>query len=700
MVRKMAYIGSFWFIGLLAASFLTFPMCFAVSAAAALSAAAAALFLRKDIKYAVCLFSFGAAVLVYGAYGNFVYGNIIKYDGLDVEVKGIITGYADHSGDKASYTIRGTVNGDVKATVTCYADSISADVGDNISIIGKASAFRNDFSFAAENYYKAKTIFLKIDSVKKLNYSKNDKFSLIRVMNSYRERIINVMNSRMDERGQAVMAAMLFGDKSDLESIDKTLMCRAGIGHIMAVSGVHLAVVCTFFGFIISRLPLNKYLRFGIMLVPIFCFVLLAGMSSSVMRSAVMVIIVFGAELFRRKADTFNSLGIAAVILTVGSPFAIRDPSFLLSVSGVFGAGVAAPAVIKSIEQKHRLCSFAKSIILTICVNAVIFPAAVMFFDEFSVISPLSNVLLIPVCELILIGGIIVTVTGGVGFIADIVLFFCGILCDLVVNVSEFIGNIHFLYIPLGNDIVKAAAVTAALIPAAAFAISKRADIGVMLAVCVFSLTITAVNIYRAVPDDGMTVAVLRKNNAVTAVIHNGKSAAVIDLDGRGKAAPTAVKYLNKKGIYRIDALIMNSEPNAAIPVFDTNFKLFDVSGSFIPEEYASFAENDEITVYGSQSGIKLPEYEIIFDGDGNIILNCGGTDIIFYDSGYNGGGKFSAAVRYSGKKADPDADTDILAVMSSGGSAEIRDGQTVYIGESIEFSADRYGSVTANALD
>lgn len=708
MTRKMAYIGSFCFIGLFLASFLSYAVNLAIALFAAILAAFVLAMYKERYKVAVvCTLSAAVALMNYGAYDRFVYQNVIKYDGYDVEMKGIITGYADHSGDKSSYTVRGVINGDVRTTVTCYTDSISAGVGDHVDIIGRAEKFTDSYSFSANSYYKAKGIYLQITDVKHISCSESDGFSLIKAFDSYRERIIGVINSELGDREQAVMEAMLFGDKSDLASRDRTLMYRAGIGHIMAVSGVHLSVVCTIMWKILARMPLNKYVRFGMLHVPIFCFVLLAGMSNSVLRAAVMVIMVHGAELFRRRADAFNSLGIAVVLLTAFSPFTIRDPSFLLSVAGIFGAAVAAPAVIEAMEKKFTLGQFAKDLIVPLCVNAVIFPVAIMFFDEFSIISPVSNLVLLPLCQAILIGGIIVTVTGGTGFIAIPVLRICGVLCGFVIGISEFLGGMNFLYIPLGNDIVKAAAVILPILAAAAFAIFRRSDIAVGTVTVLFLLSVISVNVYRAVPDDNITVAVLRNGSGVCAVVHDKNSAGVIDLDGGGKTAPIAVKYLNRNGISQIDALVVNSGANTALPVYSEYFRLFDITQTFIPEQFSFFAERsagegESVLTYKAASGIELPQYTVSFGNSGRVLISCNGAEIIFYPDELvpAEGAEYSAAVRYSGTEAVSDPDTEILAVMNVNADAVSGRGQTVYIGENVLFRIDSKGTLSSEILE
>lgn len=699
MVRKMAYIGSSYLIGLFFASFFGCSLNIMLSVAA-VTAAVFALILNKGKNAAlpICVISAAAGMLLYGLYDLFVYRNIIKYDGCPIEINGVITEYTEHNGDKASYTIKGVINDGVKAYVTCYTDSAEAEAGDFVSISGTAAVFEDSYTFPARSYYKAKGIFLQIKSAEDFSCTPDTGFSPRRILNRYRERIVKTIGSIMDEDGSAVMSAMLFGDKSDIESSQKTLMYRAGIGHIMAVSGVHLSVVCSLFGFFISRLPINKFFRFGLLLVPIFCFVLLAGMSNSVLRAAVMILLVNGADLFRRRQDTFNSLGIAVILLTVTAPFAVRDASFLLSAGGVFGIGVAAPEVIRLIERKYKLGAAARSVIASFCVTVLLFPISMLFFDEVSMASPISNLLLLPICELIMIGGIIVTLTGGAMPIAVPVLKICGVLCDAVLAVSKFIGGLHFSYVPLGGDFAKTAAAVSAAAIAVIFAATRKADKAVLSAVTVLFLAILSINAYRLIPDGNITAAVLKDGNAVTVVVHDKKSAGVIDLNKGGGAASSAVKYLNQCGIRRLDALILNSGANTSLPVYKNALELFDVGGVFIPERDKAFAYGDS-TLYENCSRLSLPKYNVSFI-DSDVVISCGETRIVFYPADFSGSenAEYSAAVRYSGKNGD-DANAKIIAVMNDNANAAAESGRIVYIGESVKFTISSDGTVRSEVI-
>lgn len=699
MVRKMAYIGSSYLIGLFFASFLNIGInILAAVSAVIVSITAMILFGKVSYKSAACVISAAFAMLIYGLYDCFVYGNIVKYDGCEVEIRGVIIDYNEYSGDKTSYTIGGVINGDVTAKVSCYTNSTYAEIGDSVIVSGVASRLKNSYTFPAEDYYKAKGLFLRINKVGRFEYMPCEKPSAKRILYDYRNKIIGVIGNEMDTDGKAVMEAMLFGDKSELESNQKTLMYRAGIGHLMAVSGVHLSVVCSFFWFFISRVPINKYLRFIILIVPIACFVVMAGFSNSVIRAAIMITIVYGASLFRRRSDVFNSLGIAVIILTIFTPFAVRDASFLLSVGGVFVIGVAAPEVIKAIEQKYELGYFLKSVITSICVTVMLFPIAILFFDEVSIASPISNLLLMPLCELILVGGIIVSLTGGISVIAAPVLKACEFICGIVLYISKIIGGLHFSYIPAGSDLTKLFAAASVLLIAVLFILTKKTSVTALTSVLILVFAVISINIYRFISDD-IIVAVFKDGNDTAAVVYNNRTASIIDFSGGG-AAYSAVKYLNGKGIYMIDSLILNSKANTSLPVYINKLELFDLSAVILPERDKALAYG-ECYFYNDNQSFDTSECTIYFYNESVIKIGCREEEIIFYtsDCNMNFYGEYAAAVRYSGKSYNIDPECRIIAVMNEKGNALAAKDKVVYIGENIEIKINSSGKVSSKAL-
>lgn len=702
MVRKMAYIGASYLIGLFFASFFTYGTNLCLSAAMLVAAVISVLLFRsKSVKFSVCMFSAAVAILLYGLYDVNTYRNIIKYDGYDVEIKGMITDVNSYDGDKSSYTIKGTINGDIEAYVTCFTDSYDIEIGDTISVLGKAEELKDSYKFPTKSYYKSKNIFLRLSRVYKLNYTENNGFSIKKTLLKYRDYILSTINRNMDSRYGGIMAAMLFGDKTGIESTEKTLMYRSGIGHIMAVSGVHLSVVCSFIWLIISRVPVNKYIKFILLLVPVFCFVILAGMSNSVIRAAVMIILVYGAELFKRKADTFNSLGISVILLTITSPFAVRDASFLLSVTGVFGIGVIAPKIIKDIKKEYHIGKIAESLISSLCVMIVVFPVTTLFFDEVSVVSPISNLILLPLCEIILIGGVIVTITGGLPIIAVPVLKVCEICCMLVSAISKFIGSLHFSYIPLGDDNISVLIASALIIGVVASFLCKRTKTTVTVIITVFVFVVGFVNVQRYMTDNTITIAILKNNTSVSAVIHDNNSACIIDLKKGGQTAEYTAKYLNREGIRRIEALVMNTDAISSQVIYDKQFDIFKVAKYMVPEDDRKLVsiETDNMFFYADGSILDANKYTIRF-ADDIVIINADGKEFLLCtsESDITENYKCEVQVVYSGKKLPSDAISENIVILNDKPEKEVLP-DAVYTKESIKFEIDKYGEIRSEII-
>ncbi|MDE6709137.1 MAG: hypothetical protein K2J76_01470, partial [Oscillospiraceae bacterium] len=185
----MAYIGSSYLLGLFFASFLDIGVnILAAFSAVVLSVTALILFGKKSVKISVCIISAALAMLVYGLYDCFVYRNIVKYDSCQVEVKGVITDYTEYGGDKTAYIIKGVINGDVTAEVSCYTNSTYAKIGDSVTVSGVASKLKNSYTFPAEDYYKATGMFLRITRVSNFEYTPREKFSFKRVLYDYRDK--------------------------------------------------------------------------------------------------------------------------------------------------------------------------------------------------------------------------------------------------------------------------------------------------------------------------------------------------------------------------------------------------------------------------------------------------------------------------------------------------------------------------------
>lgn len=705
MVRKMAYVGFSYLLGLLFASFFYFSLNVAVGVVLiALAVVWGFVTKGKKIAVCVCFVCFAVGTIFYSCYENAVYNNTVSYADSIVEVRGVLTDFKDYSNDMSSYTVDGRINSAVSAKIICYGEAKNCDIGDEIYVKGKVGLPKNTYLFNSLDYYKAKGIYLTIGSAEELVITPADKLPLKRILCRYRNYIYDRMNKYLSLEEMSVAKAMVFGDKSDIDDTTKTLFYRAGIGHIMAVSGVHLSVVCSLFWFILCLFEMNKYARFGVLLVPMGAFVMLSGASDSVMRAAIMLILVYGANLFNRRADLMNSLGIAVIILTAGCPFSVRDASFLLSVAGVIGIGAVAPEIIKLADKKQKFRKHTKSLIASVCVSAVVFPVSFLFFDEISIISPVSNLVLLPFCMVILLSGIISALFGGASFVMAPMMKICGLCCKIVLVLSKTAGSFQFAYIPLGYKFTGTAIIISVIIIIAAALYFRKAGHTAVTAVAVFTVCIAVIAVYKFIPSDHISAAVLSNGKgSASIVIHDNKNASVIDLIKGGRTADCAVKYLNRTGINRVELLGLTVDDITSETMYMHRFELFRVGTAIAPESTYKQPYNymcaEKTQTYDNTRTctVSMPDYTLTLSDNNTMLFEINGFSILAYNGKYstNIDGYYDVVIVYAGTEIKDNISGGTVIFIDSGAEAAVNKDTTAYIGENvlIEIYSDKIKS-------
>ena len=180
----------------------------------------------------------------------------------------------------------------------------------------------------------------------------------------------------MGEREGGVLAAILLGEKSDMDPEMKELYQVNGIGHILAISGLHLSFAGLGAYRLFRRLT-GSYKAGGLaggMLL--FLYVSMIGMTVSVLRAWVMFLFRVGADVTGRKYDMPTALSVAAVIAVGSNPLYLYDGGFLLS----FGALLAICTVIPLVKEESQQPVMVRILWPGIAMNCVLWPVILYFF--------------------------------------------------------------------------------------------------------------------------------------------------------------------------------------------------------------------------------------------------------------------------------------------------------------------------------
>lgn len=314
-----------------------------------------------------------------------------------------------------------------------YLDYIN---GDYICVSGTVSvpdSATNPGTFDQYIYLRNKGYYLCISNGT-IESGNHRPYSIEGFLYGIKSRCTKIIDNSFDSESAGIVKAMLVADKSTLDKNIKKLYSENGIAHIMAISGVHVAIIgMTLYGFL-RKLRISRLISGTFSIAIIILYGIMTGMSSSTERAVIMLILSIAAEYFGRKTDAPTSMGFAMIIMVLGNPYVILDAGFQLSFAAITGVTVVAPQLRKLLrmfkrfikeadekkKQKHKkIMSLRKMIIklidaLVVGIASFITttPVIIYYYYQFPPYSILINLIVIPLVSLIVGGSILVVLTG------------------------------------------------------------------------------------------------------------------------------------------------------------------------------------------------------------------------------------------------------------------------------------------------
>lgn len=216
---------------------------------------------------------------------------------------------------------------------------------------------------------------------------------------AFREKVATIWD---DARVSGFLTAELTGDKSAMDDGDYLAMQETGLAHLFAVSGLHCAFLVTLLALLISR---RQRLLCAVTIPLLLFYMVMVGMSPSVVRACIMQIFLLIAPLFRRGSDPLTSLAAALLVILLCNPFAAASVSLQLSFSATLGMVLLSPRLYKLLTGWYKgkcrplrtaLCFVAANLSATL--SAVVFtaPLTAWYFRIFVLVAPLSSLLAVP----------------------------------------------------------------------------------------------------------------------------------------------------------------------------------------------------------------------------------------------------------------------------------------------------------------
>ena len=234
--------------------------------------------------------------------------------------------------------------------------------GDSVTVVAQAKrpqVFRDEGAFDRRAYLASQGIDLvaTLRSPRLIERVSAVPVSVTSVLARVRQRLRSEIDTLFDGRPEvtAVLRAMLLGDRSFVERDEAVDFQKTGVFHVLVVAGLHVGALAFFLYWIGRKLRLSRSSTMVLTLTILFAYVAVIEQRPPVLRAALMAAIVVLGGFFYRRLDVLNSAAIAALVLLVARPLALRDSSFQLTFLAIGCiAGLAAPWLERNVQPNAR----------------------------------------------------------------------------------------------------------------------------------------------------------------------------------------------------------------------------------------------------------------------------------------------------------------------------------------------------------
>ena len=248
--------------------------------------------------------------------------------------------------------------------------------------------------------------------------------------------------------------ALLIGYKDDLDKNLVQSYSNTGVVHIIAISGMQLALIYGFLLIIfkpIAKYRISKWIKPILIILTLWLFSLMSGASPSVLRAAVMFTCIVIGECFSKRASIYNNLAASAFLLLCYNPFWLWDTGFQLSYGAVLSIVIFMKPIYHLFYIQNKSLDFVWELIaVSFSAQVLTTPISIYYFHQFPNYFLLTNLVAVPVSSIILFGELVLLAFAFVPVMAKLI----GIILSWLIGLmNDFIEHIEHLPWALWNNL-------------------------------------------------------------------------------------------------------------------------------------------------------------------------------------------------------------------------------------------------------
>ncbi|MBR5533797.1 MAG: DNA internalization-related competence protein ComEC/Rec2, partial [Ruminiclostridium sp.] len=448
----------------------------------------------------------------------------------------------------------------VSALLYCEGDMAGLEPGDALSCVAycqSADRVRGEESL----YYTSRGIQIQIQTYGEVNVTPLEGFSLryapALLAGSLRDLIDQLYPA--DQTG--FMKAVLTGDKSGLTDLEKNTFNRVGLGHVVVISGLHVSYLLGFLSVFFKR---ERESSLVVLLLALVAFSLVTGNAPGTVRAVILGGLVLVAWHLGRDTHPMTALSLGLLVLLGANPYAIANAGLqfsFLATAGIFLLGHPwLEKWRKGIPKKHRRWAMPVLSIFAVSLGAMVFtvPLSALYFGRFSLIAPLSNLLVGWTVSLVFAGGLVSLVLGGLWLpLGQAVAWLVGLPLDLFFWYSEQASRWTWAALATGAGYFGLWAAFVYGLILLGMVLPGRKRLVVPVCACVVTLCLSALLTAQTAQRTGLTVTILDVGQGQSILLNSKGTTALVDCGGTTDPGDTAATHLQNLGKDSLDLLIL-----------------------------------------------------------------------------------------------------------------------------------------------
>lgn len=337
----------------------------------------------------------------------------------------------------------------IKLLATLQGNDYKIKVGDIVLCKSRIEKIRTSTvpeSFDYAQYMKNNGYLYRL-YVERNNYAViSHEKSIHSTATEFRNSIIkHIQQSSLNQETTNFLITILTGDNTFINQKARDSFAKSGLAHILAVSGLHIAIIGLIIAFLLK--PLDKIglkkLRLVVSLILIWAFAYFTGLSPSATRAAIMVTFVITAIIFQQKHSVLNALCGSAVLILIANPSSLFNIGFQLSYLSVLGIVIFADKMTfgKRFSWKKKITS-----LIAVSISAQIGTMLIIlyYFNTIPITFLIGNILVVPMLPIFVFLAIIILILTGIGIYVPLLSSALDIFYLLIRKISDLTNSIPF----------------------------------------------------------------------------------------------------------------------------------------------------------------------------------------------------------------------------------------------------------------